>query len=111
MTDDLSDGAAQDPTHALPDALTRRRLFGLAGATAAGAAGLAASGCSILNADSPKSNAGSAPAASPAAEVTSFSAGPPFKSRPDLHPPQITLRHHGTPSSPHYIFLNAPYSG
>jgi hypothetical protein len=127
MTDDLSDGAAQDPTralpesssgnaeddptHALPDALSRRRLFGLAGATAAGAAGLAASGCSMLHANSQKSNAGSAPAASPAAEVTSFSAGPPFKSRPDLHPPQITLRHHGTPSSPHYIFLNAPYSG
>src|SRR5262249_57846650 len=82
MTDDLSDGAAQDPTralpesssgnaeddltHALPDALSRRRLFGLAGASAAGAAGAAASGGSKLNANSPKSKARSAPAAEPA---------------------------------------------
>src|SRR5262245_50982088 len=132
MTDDLSGRAADDPTHALPettsgsvadepthlpDELTRRRLFGLAGASAAGAAGLAASGCSILsdgssssNTGSPKSNGGS-PLAGSAARVTSFSAGPPFKSRPNLHPPRITLRHHGTPSNPRYIFLNAPYSG
>ena len=132
MTDDLSGRAADDPTHALPEtlsgstaedqeralpeALSRRGLFGLAGASAAGAAGL--TGCSILkdtgapqsNTGSAKSNAGS-PMTRSAAEVTSFSAGPPFKSRPDLHPPHITLRHHGTPATPHYIFLNAPYSG
>jgi hypothetical protein len=124
MTDDLSgraadatralpdtpSGRAADATRALPEILTRRRLFGLAGASAAGAAGLTATGCSAFSADSPKSKTDS-PKSTPAAEVTSFSAGPPFRSRPDLHPPRITIRRHGTHSEPHYIFLNAPYSG
>jgi hypothetical protein len=103
LPETLSGIAAENPTRALPEALTRRRLLGLAGASAAGAAGLSANGCSVLDAGS------SGPTA--AATVTSFSAGPPFKSRPDLHPPHITLRHHGTPRLPRYIFLNAPYSG
>jgi Arylsulfotransferase (ASST) len=84
--------------------LTRRRLFGLAGASAAGAAGLTAGGCSPLS---------SHPSAKPttATQATVYSAGPPFRSRPDLTPPHITLRRHGLPADGRYIFLNAPYSG
>jgi hypothetical protein len=127
MTDDLSDGAAQDPTRALlesssgsveedptlalPETLSRRRLFGLAGASAAGAAGLTASGCSVIGIGSHGQGQGQGQGQPVEARVTAFSAGPPFKSRPDLHPPHITLRRTGTPSSPRYIFLNAPYSG
>ncbi|HEX2321986.1 MAG TPA: arylsulfotransferase family protein [Streptosporangiaceae bacterium] len=123
MTDDLSGSAADDPTRALPEssngnaeddptralpeALTRRRLFGLAGASAAGAAGLAANGCSVIGIG----NNGQGQTQTVEARVTAFSAGPPFKSRPDLTPPHITIRNHGAASSPRYIFLNAPYSG
>jgi len=82
--------------------LTRRRLFGLAGASAAGAAGLTASGCSALHFGSSTTSASS---------VAAYSAGPPFKSRPDLTPPHITIRGSGVGSEPRYIFLNAPYSG
>ena len=82
--------------------LTRRHLFGLAGGTAAGAAGLGASGCSVLHFGS---------TATQATSVAAYSAGPPFKSRPDLTPPHITVRRSGVKSNPRYIFLNAPYSG
>jgi hypothetical protein len=82
--------------------LTRRRLFGLAGATAAGAAGLTASGCSAFQFGSSATNVRA---------VAAYSAGPPFRSRPDLTPPHITIRRTGIGSTSRYIFLNAPYSG
>jgi len=88
--------------------LTRRRLFELAGAAtagaaAAGAAGLSASGCDVIGND-----ASGPTAVTPAAAYT---AGPPFKSRPDLTPPHITIRRSRVGTDPRYIFLNAPYSG
>ncbi|MGN6791810.1 MAG: arylsulfotransferase family protein [Streptosporangiaceae bacterium] len=120
-SDDASRGLSETPDALpetlgeLPETLSRRKLFGLAGASAAGAAGLAASGCSALGIGTSKQSGSTQPAgtAQPAGstKLTAFSAGPPFKSRPDLHPPHITLRRHGTPSDPRYIFLNAPYSG
>jgi len=82
--------------------LTRRRLFGLAGATAAGAAGLSASGCSVLHLGSTTTNVRA---------VAAYSAGPPFRTRPHLTPPHITIRRTGIGSTSRYIFLNAPYSG
>ena len=87
----------------MTDDLTRRRLFGLAGASAAGAAGLGASGCSAM---------GFGPhAATEGRLAAAYSAGPPFKSRPDITPPHITLRRTGIGADSRYIFLNAPYSG
>jgi hypothetical protein len=83
--------------------LTRRRLFGLAGASAAGAAGLTASGCSAAGSGT------STPTTATEAAVSS--SGPPFKSRPDLTPPHITVRRTGFKADSRYIFLNAPYSG
>lgn len=79
--------------------LTRRRLFGLAGASTAGSAGLSLSACTT---SSPSVRA---------IQAAGLSSGPPFVSRPDLTPPKITVRPHGEPSDPRYIFLNAPYSG
>ena len=98
MTDDPSGRAPGAPKRALQDALTRRRLFGLAGASAAGV-GLVA--CSSDNSPGPTLVTAAADSSS----------GPPFVSRPDLTPPRITIRRHGAPSDPRYIFLNAPYSG
>ncbi len=83
---------------AFPEMLSRRRLFGLAGA--AGAAGVSLAACS--------SDGLSGPVVMPAADASS---GPPFVSRPDLTPPGISIRRHGVPANPRYIFLNAPYSG
>ena len=83
--------------------LTRRRLFGLAGASAAGAAGLSAGGCSAIGFHKSKPIT--------TTQATVYSAGPPFKSRPDLTPPHITLRRSGLGNDGRYIFLNAPYSG
>jgi hypothetical protein len=85
--------------------LTRRRLFGLTGASAAaGAAGLAAGGCTATD-------FGSHDPQQPARQVAAYSAGPPFKSRPDLTPPHVTIRQFGLGRDSRYIFLNAPYSG
>ena len=81
--------------------LTRRRLFGLAGASAAGATGLSLGGCTGGTSSPPK--------VTPPA--TSTDVGPPFVSRPDLTPPHITITRHGREIDSRYIFLNAPYSG
>jgi hypothetical protein len=81
--------------------LTRRRLFGLAGTSAAGAAGLSLSGCL----------AGTSSRVQVTPRASGASAGPPFVSRPDLTPPRITIPKHGPGSDSRYIFLNAPYSG
>src|SRR5215813_14587087 len=92
--------------------LTRRRLFGLAGASAAGAAGLTASGCSVIGFH--KSDATTAtqpPQATQAVQTTVYSAGPPFRSRPDITPPHVTVRRTGLGTDSRYIFFNAPYSG
>ena len=84
----------------MTDDLSRRRLFGLAGASAAGVAGVGLVACTGDN---------SSPSlVMPAADTSS---GPPFVSRPDLTPPKISIRRHGAPTDPRYIFLNAPYSG
>jgi len=101
----------------MTDDLTRRRLFGIAGASAAGAAGLAASGCAAIGfgaqggsgeqSGGEQSGGGTAEASTAAA----YSAGPPFRTRPDLTPPHITLRRTGLGADSRYIFLNAPYSG
>jgi hypothetical protein len=99
MTDDPT--RAGDPTRALPKTLPRRRLFGLAGASAVGAAGVGLVACSSDNSAGPTLVTAAADSSS----------GPPFVSRPDLTPPRITIRRHGAPIDPRYIFLNAPYSG
>ncbi|HEX9065208.1 MAG TPA: arylsulfotransferase family protein [Streptosporangiaceae bacterium] len=84
--------------------LSRRRLFGLAGVTAAGAAGLSLAGCSKA------SGLGGGPTlASPMAD--SSAGGPPWVTRPDLTPPKISVRRSGLGGDSQYIFLNAPYSG
>ncbi len=83
--------------------LTRRRLFGLAGATAAGAAGLGLASCSN------GSPLGGPTLAKPMAD--SAAGGPPWVTRPDLTPPKITVRRTGLGADSQYIFLNAPYSG
>jgi Arylsulfotransferase (ASST) len=84
----------------MSEELTRRHVFGLAGASVAGAAGLGLSACSTSS------------AAVQAIQTASSTSGPPFKSRPDLTPPSITIRHPGAvKADPRYIFLNAPYSG
>jgi hypothetical protein len=80
--------------------LTRRRLFGLAGTSAAGAAGLTLGGCS----------AGSPPGGG-AAPAAYASAGQHFVSRPDLTPPRIAVVGHGLGADSRHVFLNAPYSG
>ncbi len=76
--------------------LSRRRLFGLAGATAAGAAGLAASGCSAGSDGQPAPRAGD------------VSRG--YVSRPDLTPPAVTVTRHGAGADSRYFFVAAPYS-
>jgi len=81
--------------------LTRRRLFELAGKSAAGAAGLSLSGC--------LAGTGARPEAT--LPASGGSAGPPFVSRPDLTPPRITITQHRLGADSRYIFLNAPYSG
>jgi hypothetical protein len=84
----------------MSEELTRRRVFGLAGASVAGAAGLGVSACST------------SPTTLQVIQTASSTSGPPFKSRPDLTPPHITIRHPGAvKADPRYIFLNAPYSG
>jgi Arylsulfotransferase (ASST) len=80
--------------------LTRRRLLGLAGASAAGAAALGLSACWVGTSSRPKVRP-------PASEPS----GPRFLSRPDLTPPRITITRHGLGTDSRYIFLNAPYSG
>ena len=80
--------------------LTRRRLLGLAGASAAGAAGLSMAGCSAGDSSPPKLT-----------NVRGLDVGPPFASRPDLTPPRISITRHGPVADSRYIFLNAPYSG
>jgi Arylsulfotransferase (ASST) len=85
----------------MTDDLTRRRLFGLAGASAAGVAGISLAACS--------SDGTSEPAL--VTQAADTSSGPPFLSRPDLTPPRVRIKRHGAPSEPRYIFLNAPYSG
>ena len=80
--------------------LTRRRLFGLAGAAGLGAAGLGAAGCGL------------GPAAqTPALATTDASDGPGFVTMPHLTPPQYSVRNYGLPDDSKFIFLNAPYSG
>jgi len=76
--------------------LSRRTLFGLAGATAAGAAGLAASGCSAGSDGQPAPRAGD------------VSRG--YVSRPDLTPPAGTVTRHGAGADSRYFFVAAPYS-
>ena len=90
----------------MTDDLTRRRLFGLAGVTAAGAAGLGVASCTRsggpLGSSTPT-------LATPMAD--SHAGGPPFVTRPDLHPPNINVRRFHLGPDSQYIFLNAPYSG
>jgi arylsulfotransferase ASST len=100
MTDDPSRGASGPRARALQQTalqqtLSRRRLLGLAGAT--GVAGVSLAACSSGN--------------TVVQSAADMSSGPPFVSRPDLTPPQISIRRHGVPSNPRYMFLNAPYSG
>jgi Arylsulfotransferase (ASST) len=85
--------------------LTRRRMFGLAGVSAAGAAGLSLSACTT------DSTPGHTVQAVQSIQTAKSTARQPFVSRPDLTPPHITVRRHGVPSDPRSIFLNAPYSG
>jgi hypothetical protein len=80
--------------------LTRRRLFELAGASAASAAGLSLSGC--------KTGTNALPRVRPASDAA---VGPPFVSRPDLTPPRVTIAGHGLEADPRFILLNAPHSG
>ncbi len=81
--------------------LSRRRLFGLAGATVAGAAGLGMAGCGVLSPSRPK----------PTLATTTADASAGFVSRPDLTPPEITVRQYGLGADSKYLFLNCPYSG
>jgi hypothetical protein len=73
--------------------LSRRQLLQQTGTAAAAAAGLSA--CSARSLFTNESQASVRP----------------FVSRPDLTPPQVHVRRHGTLGDPRYIFLNAPYSG
>ena len=77
--------------------ISRRRLLGLAGASAAGAAGTGLAG-----------RPGRALAAG-----HRYAAGPlqTFVSRPDLKVPPVKVRHYGGVSPSRYIFLDVPYSG
>ena len=84
---------------------SRRRLFGLTGVAAAGAAGLSVEGCSALS-----KIAGSAPKPTLATTTADASAG--FVTQPHLTPPQITVKQYaGLGKDSNYIFLNAPFSG
>jgi hypothetical protein len=83
--------------------LTRRRFFVLARASAAGAAGLSASGCADIT--------GSRTGRPSVSRSSARSAMRGFVSRPDLTPPLITVRRYGHVAGSRYIFLNAPYSG
>ena len=85
----------------MTDALTRRQILGLTGATMAGAAGIAA--CS--------SGSGASHASTLAVPVPSTGNGPPYVTRPDLTPPHITITHRNPHAGSGYVFLNAPYSG
>ncbi len=101
----------------MTDDLTRRRLFKLAGASAAGAAGLSIGGCAIgsaaSSADSPGSSGSSAPSgAVPTLVTTTADSSAGFVTQPHLTPPQIKVqRYSGLGPDSKYIFLNAPYSG
>ena len=80
--------------------LTRRRLFGLAGASAAGAAGLSLSGCS-------RGRRGGSDAGHAGGRRRRRLRVP---ARPDAAADhRAAVRRLGTDSQ--YIFLNAPYSG
>src|SRR6266571_3384277 len=81
--------AAGLPTRALQEELTRRRLLGLAGASAAGVAGVGIAACS--------SDGTTRPAL--VKQAADMSSGPPFVSRPDLTPPRVTIRRHGAPAA------------
>jgi hypothetical protein len=70
--------------------ITRRRLLGLAGASAIGAAA-----AGLI--DRPT--------------LAATSATHHFVSRPDLRPPRVTVRQYGPVARSRHIFLNAPYSG
>jgi hypothetical protein len=85
----------------MTDALTRRQMLGLAGATVAGAAGIAA--CS--------SGSTTSHASTLAASASSADGGPPYVTRPDLTPPRISITHRSPHTGTGYVFLNAPYSG
>jgi Arylsulfotransferase (ASST) len=79
--------------------VSRRRAFGIAGASAAGAAGLVVGARSVAQIDRPRPpRAGSA-------------RHPEFISRPDLKPPPISVTRYGQIAPDRYIFLNSPYSG
>lgn len=86
----------------MTDDVSRRRLFGLAGATAAGVAGLSAGGCAEL-----ENRAGRIAKL----RITAADASQGFVTQPDLTPPAISIRHYVGGSSTRYVFLNAPYSG
>ncbi len=78
--------------------ISRRRVFGIAGASAVGVAGMAFGARRLANHDreSPlrvRSQAGR------------------FMSRPDLVPPPISVSLYGPMPPERYIFLNSPYSG
>ncbi len=102
----------------MTDDLTRRRLFKLAGASAAGAAGLSIGGCAIGSAtgSSTGQSHSSGPATTSTSEptllTTTVNTSQGFVTRPDLTPPQIKVeRYSGLGTDTRYIFLNAPYSG
>jgi hypothetical protein len=78
--------------------ITRRRAFGIAGASAAGVAGVVL-GARELGAHA----AGRLPAVA--------SGRPGFVTHPGLKPPPISVRRYGPVSPDRYIFLNSPYSG
>ncbi len=107
----------------MTEELTRRRFFVLARASAAGAAGLSASGYLSGCSDSTGNGTGS-PSLShssvrpaigcsvrPAISSSVQRAIGGFVSRPDLTPPPITVRRYGHVVGSKYIFLDAPYSG
>ena len=80
----------------MAERISRRRLLGLAGASAAGAAGAGLAG---------------RPALADAAWAAGTSDLLNFVSRPDLKIPPIKVRRHGPVSGSRYIFLDVPYSG
>lgn len=92
----------------MTDALTRRQLIGLAGAAAAGATAAGIAGCSSPGTTHPSGGTGTT---FPNAPMTSAEHGPPYVTRPDLTPPDITITHRSARAGSGYIFLNAPYSG
>ena len=86
----------------MTDDVSRRRLFGLAGATAAGVAGLSVGGCAAL-----ENRAGR----SARLQTTAADTSEGFVTQPHLTPPDIHISHFRGGSSTRYVFLNAPYSG